>query len=325
MVRLALEKEGIEIVGAICRRKEKVGRDLGELIGIDRRLGITATNDPDAVFTKTEADILLHATTSFIEKAYTQTVKAMEVGMNVISVAEELAYPYARHPEFAQRIDKAAKKYGVTVLGTGMNPGFILDTMIIALTGACQSINKIRARRIHDESPYSVAMLKREGMGLTIDEFQRGLADSSVITHVGLIESISMISHSLGWEFDEVKETFNPIICETPRELPHFKIEAGRVAGSKNIAYGIKNGEAVITLEHHMEILPEETSDSIWIEGTPPVNITIKPALKSEVGTVAVAVNMIPQVINAEPGLVTMKDLPIPRALIGDVRNFVKV
>ncbi|MFQ6065312.1 MAG: Gfo/Idh/MocA family oxidoreductase, partial [Candidatus Bathyarchaeia archaeon] len=143
IAKFLLEKKGVEIVGAIDTAEEKVGRDLGEVLGIEKKLGIVVLDDADAVLSKAKADVMIHSTTSFLKQVYSQVAKALEYGVNVVSTCEELSYPYVVDADLAGKLDELAKRYGVTVLGTGVNPGFVMDTLPITLTGACQTVKAI--------------------------------------------------------------------------------------------------------------------------------------------------------------------------------------
>ncbi len=327
MAKMTLQKNGMEMVGAIASRPKKAGKDLGEVLGLKEKTGVIVSTDENDVLGK-KADIVLLAKSSFTREVFPQIKKAIESGKNVITIAEEMAYPAYSEPELAEEIDRLAKEYGVTVLGTGINPGFVLDTLIIALSGVCIDVKKINARRINDLSPFGTTVMKTQGVGTTVDEFKKGLEDGSIVGHIGFNESITMIAKALGLEIDDIKQTREPIISNTYRETPYVKVEPGMVAGCRHIGIGLRKGEQIIVLEHPQQIQPElenvETGDYINIEGTPNINLAIKPELPGGIGTIAIAVNMIPQVVNSKPGLVSMSDLPVPAALMGDVRKLVK-
>ncbi|KPU42522.1 hypothetical protein OXPF_43070 [Oxobacter pfennigii] len=328
IAKLLAEKEGIKITGAIAGRAEKSGKDLGEVLNLNRNLNVAVSADYEKTIKETEADIVLLATDSFLKNVFPQIKLIVESGKNCITIAEEMAYPHTVDEKLASEIDELAKENKVSVLGTGINPGFVLDTLIITLTGAQRSVKKIKAARINDLSPFGTTVMKTQGVGTTPEEFKKGIADGSIVGHIGFKQSITMIADSIGIEIDEVIETREPIISNTYRETPYIKVEPGMVAGCRHIGYGMKNGEAVITLEHPQQIYPSveniDTGDYIWLEGDPDLNLSIKPETPGGIGTIATAVNMIPHVINSAPGLVTMKDLPIPRALMGDVAKLIK-
>ncbi len=309
IARLALER-GFEIAGAIDRDQGKVGRDLGEVIGIGKPLGVVVSDDPKMVFSTSDADIVLHSTTSLLRGVRPQIIEAIEAGLNVISTCEELAYPYARHPEIAEEIDVLAKGHGVTVLGTGINPGFIMDTLVIALTAVCQSVDRVQVTRVIDPFRRRLPLQQKVGLGLTPDEFERRREEGSV-GHIGLLESMAMTASALGWELDAMEETVDPVIVQTRLRDGSIELDEGKLAGIRQIGRGFKDGKEVITLDLRMYMGAEDYYDHIVIEGRPGIDLTIRDGLPGDMATAAIVVNSIPRVIDAEPGLMTMKDLPL--------------
>lgn len=327
MGKYLVDKKGIEIVGGIAHRKSKAGKDVAEFFGLDKEVGVKVTNDPMSVITE-DVDVVLQATSSFVEDVYSQIEKIVKKKVNVISIAEEMAYPSVQAEQLSKKIDELAKEYGVSVLGTGINPGFVLDLMIIALSGACVKVDKIEAARINDLSPFGPTVMRTQGVGTTVEEFEKGIKDGSIVGHIGFLESINMIADRLGIDLDKVEQTREPIVSETHRETEHVKVEPGMVAGCRHIAKGYSDGKEVILLEHPQQIHPgkegTETGDYINIKGTPDINMSIQPEIPGGIGTMAVAINMIPVIVEAQSGLVTMKDLPVPAAMIGDARQLMK-
>src|SRR6056297_715904 len=327
MGKYLVGKEGIEIVGAIAHRESKAGKDVSEFFDLDNEVGVKVTNDPMSVITE-DVDVVLQATSSFVKDVYPQIEKIVKKKVNVISIAEEMAYPKVQAKELSEKIDKLAQEYGVSVLGTGINPGFVLDLMIIALSGACPRVEKIEASRINDLSPFGPTVMQTQGVGTTVEEFEKGIKDGSIVGHIGFLESINMIADRLGIKLDKIEQSREPIVSETHRETPHVKVEPGMVAGCRHIARGYSDGKEVILLEHPQQIHPEkegtETGDYIKIKGTPDINMSIQPEIPGGIGTMAVAINMIPVIVNARAGLVTMQDLPVPAAMIGDARKLME-
>jgi 4-hydroxy-tetrahydrodipicolinate reductase len=324
IAKFLLEKEGVEIVGAIDIAEDKVGKDLGEILGLDSQLGILASNDPEAVFSRVKADIMVHATTSFLKQVYPQIAKAVEHGVNVVSTCEELAYPHATEPKLAKKLDELAKEHEVTVLGTGINPGFIMDTLAITLTGVYQKVEKIKVTRIVNAATRRVPFQKKIGAGLSIKEFRDKIERKIITGHAGLEQSISMIASALGWELDEIEvDPIEPVVAKNPVESEAIRVEPSQVAGLRQHSRGMMSGKEVITLDLQAYIGAEEEYDSISIEGTPSFHMKIAPCIHGDVGTVAMIVNSIPKVLRAPPGLVTMKDLPIPSAVLKDMRKYI--
>lgn len=325
MARLALEKTGLEIVGAIDKDPAKIGKDLGDVLEVGRKTGVVVTDNPANVLGKGEVDVTIIATGSFTEEVLPLIELAARAKSNVVCIAEQMAFPQAQKPELAEKIDRVSKENGVTVLGTGINPGFVLDTLIIAMTGVCLNVKKIRAARINDLSPFGPTVMRTQGVGTTPEEFAKGLKDGSIVGHIGFEESLNMIAAALGWKLDKIEQTREPIISKVYRETKYVKVQAGNVAGCRHIAHGYMNGQVVLELEHPQQVLPNlegvDTGDYIWVEGTPSINLAIKPEIPGGLGTIAMAVNMIPQVLRSTPGLVSMKDLPVPAATMGDFRK----
>lgn len=326
MAKILLEKKGIKITGAIASRPEKAGKDLGAVLGVEP-IGVKVTSDPKEGLSR-GGDVALHSTNSFVQESYPQLIEIMEQGYNVISIAEEMAYPFAGERELAQKLHEKAKEKGVTLLGTGINPGFVLDLLILTLTGACASVKKIHASRVNDLSPFGPTVMKTQGVGTTKEEFERGVLEGAIVGHIGFKESIYMMADRLGLELDEIREEREPIISNVKRETPHVKVSPGMVAGCRHVARGMKKGEEIIVLEHPQQIHPGledvETGDYIHVDGVPEINMAIKPEIPGGIGTMAVAINMIPQVITASPGLMTMTDLPLPAAIVGDLQSILK-
>ena len=318
IVKLLLERGEMEIVGALDVSEQKIGKDLGEVVSVGRKLGITVSNDPNYLFSKTRADIVLHSTSSFLKDVYPQITRAVEAEMNVISTAEELAYPYSRHPEVAEEIDQTARKHGVTVLGAGVNPGFVMDALVVALTGVCSHVRRVKATRIVDASTRRLPLQRKVGAGLDVESFKEKVV-SGTPGHVGLLESIDMIAGSLGWKLEKVEQKTDPVIAKENMRTEFFELKAGTVAGIRQIGRGVKEGEELITLDLQMYVGAKDPRDSIAIEGTPNIDLTIRGGIHGDIATAAIVVNSIPRVMAAHPGLVTMKDLPMPALTINNL------
>ncbi len=325
IAKYLLQKKGIKIVGAIDTAEDKVGKDLGEILGLNRKLGVQVSDSLDSVLSKVKADIAVHATSSFLKVTYPQITSVVKRGVNVVSTCEELSYPYNAEPELAKKLDTLAKQHTVTVLGTGINPGFLMDTLVITLTAVCQRISKIKAVRVMNAATRRVPFQKKIGAGLTVAEFKHKIKDKKISGHVGLEQSIAMIADTLAWKLDRIMaDPVEPVIAEKAVESASVKVKASEVAGLRQTAKGILQGKGVIVLEFQAYIGAEEEYDAVTIEGVPCVKQRIQPCVHGDIGTVAVIVNSIPKVINAPAGLVTMKDLPVPSAALEDMRRYIK-
>lgn len=317
MARTVLQKPGLEVVSAVARTPGKMGQDLGQLLDISP-LGVKVTGDPEEALAK-KPDVVLLCTFSFLHQVFSQIETILRHGANVITIAEEMAYPQAASRSLADRLDVLAKEHGKTVLGTGINPGFVLDTLIITLTGACQHVKRIYAKRVNDLSPFGPTVMKTQGVGTTPEEFEAGVSSGEIVGHVGFLQSLMLVGESLGLGIDEVQEEKTPIVSRVLRKTEHVTVLPGQVAGCRHTARAFREGKEIISLEHPQQVCPElegvETGDYIKVEGDPPINMSIRPEIPGGTGTVAVAINMIPLVMKAPPGLLTMADLPVPRAI----------
>lgn len=318
-----LAKEGVKIVGAIDVAKDKVGRDLGQVLGLEETLGIKVSDKVDATLSNTNADIAVHATSSYLKDTYPQIVSMVENNVNVVSTCEELSYPYLTEPELAEKLDSLAKKKNVTVLGTGINPGFLMDTLVIMLTAPCQKIEKIQAVRVMNAATRRIPFQKKIGAGLTVDEFRSKMERKEITGHVGLEQSIAMIASTLAWKLDRILTgTVEPVITQKTVESKEIRVKAGQVAGLRQKARGIRNNKDVIVLDFQAYIGAKKEFDSVKIEGIPKINQMIQPCVHGDLSTIAMVVNSIPKVMKAPAGLLTMKDLAVPSAALEDMRKY---
>jgi 2,4-diaminopentanoate dehydrogenase len=322
MARLMLDKQGLQIVAAVDGRPDYNGKDLGDVLGLGKTLGVPVTNRPEDVLKKENVDIVLIATTSWVKDQAADLRKILTAGINCISIAEEMAVPEAQNPDLARELDELAKKHGVSILGTGVNPGFVLDALVVTLTGGSHSVERIEASRVNDLSPYGPTVMNTQGVGTTPEAFRAGVADGSIVGHVGFPESIRMISDALGLGVDRIEQSREPIISKVYRETPHVKVQPGMVAGCAHIGVGYCGEREVIRLVHPQQIHPhlenQDTGDYIHIYGKPEIHMAINPEIKGGIATEGIAVNMIPHVVAATPGLKRMVDLPTPAALMGE-------
>lgn len=331
MAKMLLKKTGVEIVSVCDMHPDRVGKSIYEVLGTEKgeRSDVIIKSDANEAFTDECADVVLLATDSFTKGAYDKIKLILEKKMNVISTAEEMSYPKAQEPELAAKLDEIAKANGVSVLGTGINPGFVLDLLILALTGTCEEVDYIKAARVNDLSPFGKAVMIEQGVGVSKEEFIQGVKNGSIAGHVGFPESINMITDGIGWNLEKVSQTREPIMSNVYRKSEYAEVEVGNVAGCRQCGYGYVNGQIKVEMEHPQQILPhlegQSTGDYVTIKGTPNINLQITPEIHGGIGTIAMCVNSIPHVINAIPGLKTMLDIPVPRAIMGDMRQLVNL
>ena len=304
----------IEIVGVIDRHPEKHGRTVGEVIG--RECDIPVTADYDSVLAM-RPDVVCILTASNLNEIADQVEASVRAGANVIGIAETLSFPWASDAEWAERFDALAKENGVSILGTGINPGFILDALPIAMSSICLRVDQIIATRVNDLAPFGPTVMASQGVGTTVTEFEAGVADGSIVGHIGFHESIGLIGRALGWEIDEITETRAPIVSSVERVTASAHVMPGQVCGCRHTANGYSKGELKIELIHPQQIRPElegqETGDYIKILGDPNVTLSNQPEIPGGKGTYASIGNYIPLIGAAAPGIQTVADMPLPR------------
>ena len=314
VVRYAWQRSDIKLVGAVDIDESLVGRDLGEVAGISNKLGVSISADADAVLSQSKPDVVFLTTSSSLKVIYPQVGKCVAAGANVVSTCEELAYPYRKDPQLSAEIDKIAKTNRVTVLSTGVNPGFLMDAWPLFMTGVCQHVKRIKVVRIQDASPRRGPFQKKIGAGRTLEEFKK-LVATGTLKHVGLPESIAMIASGLGWKLDEITESIEPVVTKAQVKTDFVTVEPGQVAGVRQVGKGIRAGEELVTLEFEAAVGSPESYDAVYITGTPNLEVVIKGGTHGDIATAAIVVNSAHRVIDAPPGLVIMKDLPIISAL----------
>ena len=315
--KFILEEKGnvMDLVGAYDIDPKKVGKDLGSVIGLDSSTGVKVSDDLGGVLTK-DVDVAIHTTASYLKTAVPQIESIVARGVDVVSSCEELSYPYVVDRRLASKLDISAKKHGATVLGTGINPGFLMDALPIALTAPCKTIAKITVTRRMNAATRRVPFQMKVGAGLTRSEFQKAIKDGKISGHVGLEQSASMLADAIGWKLDEVEiGEVEPLMAKSPVK-GYVKIPPGRVAGVRQSARGVVAGEPLIELNFMAYVGSEEEYDQVEIEGIPPVNCRITPCIHGDHGTVAMLVNMAPKVMASPPGLRTMKDMQLPSAFL---------
>lgn len=327
MAKMLLKKKGVEIVGVIGNRSK--GKNFYDYVGLEQgdRPDLIIGSDEE-IIKPGAADIVMLATDSFTKDSFPKMKTILENKINCITTAEEMAYPKAQSPELAKELDRIAKENGVSILGTGINPGLIMDLLVLIWTGCMEDVEEITARRVNSLSPFGPLVMHEQGVGISLEEFNERKAAGKMTGHVGFAESVQMIADGIGWEIDKFEQDMSPIITEVDRKSPHGFAKAGSLAGVAMTAEGYVDGQAKIHMDHPQQIEPEQvgisTGDYVIIKGTPNVNMANSPEIEGGIGTYAMCVNMIPHVINAKPGLRTMLDLPVPRAIMGDMRDLIE-
>lgn len=310
IVRLMRQKASLEIVGAVDNDPAKAGRDLGEIVGAaDAPWGVVVSGDAASALDR-PVDVVIHSTSSYLASVIDQLLACIAAGCCVVSTCEELAYPFRKHPDLSKQLDTAAKDEGVAVVGTGVNPGFVMDKLVLTLSVASQRVDWAKAVRVVDASKRRLPLQKKIGAGMTPEEFRTQVA-AGVIKHHGLPESVAMVADGLGLAIDDISETIEPVIAEEIVKTVFLEVAPGQVAGVHQIARGTSRGEEKIFMELKMYIGAKQPADTIELKGEPNLSLVIPGGTHGDIATAAVAVNAIPAILAAPAGLRTGRDLPL--------------
>jgi 4-hydroxy-tetrahydrodipicolinate reductase len=314
VAELILKRENLSFRGVVDIDPKLQGLSIGKILNLEKDTEIIVESDLASILTKFEIDVVIIATSSSLEKVAPLIRQTVKSGSNIISICEELSYPFKSYPKLSDELDALAKSNNVTIVGTGINPGYLMDLLPIVATAPCQSVESIRVTRMMNSAKRRVPFQKKIGMGLTPEEFRRKIDDKVITGHVGLIESIQMICDALGFEYDEITEhPPEAVITETDFTTSYGEVvPKGYVRGLKSKAVAKREGKIIILLDFQAYASDQDEYDSIEIEGTPNIHQKIIGGVHGDLGTSAMVVNLIPIVKKASPGLLTMKDLPAP-------------
>jgi 2,4-diaminopentanoate dehydrogenase len=309
-------RPGFKIVGGIDTDPAKVGRDLGDVAGLPRRLGVKVSDDPASTLRKARPHVVLLCTSSSMKQVMPQLLSVLKAKVPIVATTEELAYPGYTHVRLARQVHALAKKARVAVLATGVNPGFVMDALPIALTAVCQRVDRVTVHRIQDARHRRLPFQQKIGAGLTTEQFQKRVDDGS-IKHVGFTESIAMIADSLGWTLDRITDHVEPKLAQVTVSSEFLAVDPGYVCGIVQEGIGYRKKEPAIRLRMEAYLGAPEPYDLIEIDGNPRLSVRIAGGVHGDVATAAIVINSIPKVLDAAPGLRTMRDMPLPSFFAG--------
>jgi hypothetical protein len=302
VARFALTRAWLEVVGAVDSDAAKIGRDLGEVLQLGRKLGVEVSGDPAALFKRVKADAVVLTTGSFLPAIYDQLEMAVQAGLNVVTSAEELAFPTLQSAELAEKLDGLAKAKGVTIKGTGVNPGFVMDSLIVFLATSSADVDHVWSQRIVDCSRRRKQLQQKVGAGLSADQFKANLG-KTIFGHVGLMESVALVADGVGVIPDQIAQSVEPVIAETGVESDHVKVNPGAVSGMRQVARCFSDGRERVNLEVLFYVGAPEPTDRILIKGMTDIDVTIKDGIAGDQATVAILINAIAPTLEANPGL----------------------
>jgi 4-hydroxy-tetrahydrodipicolinate reductase len=311
VARHVIERAGLELVGGVDIDQAKVGRDVGEVIGLGEPLGLVVADTLDGSLKQAggNAEVALHTTSSYFDLFRDQLSEILEAGLDIVSTAEELSYPWLSHAAEAAEVDTAAKRVGKTVLGTGVNPGFLMDALPLFLTAICQRVDRIEVTRVINASTRRGPFQAKIGSGMTVAEFEAKMA-AGRMGHVGLPESVDMVFAALGKQLVRYESGVEPVVADSRVKTAHFDVAPGEVRGLRQVARGYTDEGEFMTLVFVAALDAGDDGDTITITGQPDLQVKLQ-GTNGDIATVAIAVNAIPRVVAAPPGLFTMRDLPV--------------
>ncbi len=313
ILALAVRSETMDVVGAVDIDPENAGHDVGELIGHDH-VGtkvITTIHDLSPGLAHGEAVVAVHAAGSYLEKVWPQLRELLDAGFSVVSTCEELSYPWHRHPDLSRQIDAHARDRGLSVLGTGVNPGFVMDLLPLLLTATCSEVRAVRVTRTVDVSTRRVPLQRKVGVGMEPDVFVR-LAASEEVGHVGLEESARLLAHGLGWELAEISNTINPTLATRRHQADIGQLNPGDVDGLEQTTVASTPDGRSIELNLTMRVEVDQ-NDEITVIGEDSRTVTVPGGIPGDSATAAITVNCVKRVQELPPGLVTMVEAGLPR------------
>ena len=300
-------RSNLKTIAAIDKKADLVGRDLGELCGATAS-GVLIENDFSAAVEKERPDVAILSTVSDMRRIAPQIEEIVGHGVPVVSTCEELCYPWDEAPSLASRIDEAAKAGQAAVLGTGVNPGFLMDALPTFLTAVCQDVKRIRVNRYQNAQFRRIPFQQKIGAGLTLSEFEAKKQEGT-LRHVGLTESMQLIAQRMGWRLHKTEDIISPVIAQHEVVTDAMRIPKGKVTGVRQVGRAYINDEVKIELTFQAAVGESESYDEVFIEGTPDIHSRIQGGVNGDIATCAIVLNAIPRVIEAAPGLKTMMEI----------------
>lgn len=310
-LKLAATKPWAQIVGGIDINPAYVGKPLAKITGVKKLGKAKVYRSLDDLLEKTRPDVIFHTAVSKVSAAYHQIEPMVRNGISVISSCEELLFPALREPRLTAQLDATCKAGGARILGTGVNPGFVMDVLPVCLTGVCRNVQAVHVQRVVDATTRRGPLQRKIGSGWTPAEFEKRFK-AGTAGHAGLKESAALIAHALGWKLDELIETGKAMVALQDIKTPHVSVKKGQCCGIHQLAVGRIKGEVKLTLDIKMYLQAPNPHDAVQIVGEPTINNIITTGVAGDGATVASLVNAAPRILKAPPGLLLMTDIGVP-------------
>jgi 4-hydroxy-tetrahydrodipicolinate reductase len=310
IARAALVRPELRIVAAVDPAPSRAGRTLTEVLGEPAPEATVARSLAD-VASLARGGVVLAATGSRFEEVLPDLERAARAGLHVISTCEELAWPWLNHADAASALDRLCHERNVAILGTGVNPGFVLDRLPALLAQVTGAVRHLHGVRVVDVARRRAALQRKVGAGLSEDEFHARV-EQGELGHVGLAESAAMAAEAcVGVDEYEVDEEILPLVAEEDAEGP-VAIRRGQVAGLHHEARVFAEGREVVRLELTLAVGAEGPRDELDLDADPRVKLVVPGGIDGDVATVHAVVNAVPALVELR-GLVSVLDLPAGR------------
>ncbi|HZR16790.1 MAG TPA: dihydrodipicolinate reductase [Verrucomicrobiae bacterium] len=307
-LKFAATREWSRVVGAVDIDPAKVGRDLGILSGNSSLRNIPVSSSLSELQNK--PDLIFHTSVSSLELAFPQLARILTQGINVVSSSEELSFPQLRQPELAARLDRISRRSGARLVGTGVNPGFVMDLLPVVLASVSRDVTEIHVQRVVNASTRREPLQRKIGSGLDPAQFRRLLRRGQA-GHAGLKESLALIAHSFGHRIEKVVETRDAIVARKSIETAFLGVRKGETCGVHQRAEAFLPGKFRVSLDLKMYLDANDPHDAVQIVGDPPLDVLIRGGVAGDQATVAALVNTAPRLMRAAPGLRLISQLPL--------------
>ena len=310
-LKLAAAKPWVGVTGGIDINPAIAGKDLAELTQTPSLRGKRVFASLAELLTVARPDVIFHTAVSKVKAAFPQLEPMAQAGISVVSSCEELLLPQLREPELAARLDAVCRQHGVRIVGTGVNPGFVMDVLPVCLTGVCRDVRAVHVQRVVNASTRRGPLQRKIGSGWTPEEFEHRFREGTA-GHAGLKESLALIAHCLGWQITDLVEIGKAVVADHDIRTPHVEVKKGQCCGIHQYAEAKCDGKVCLTLDIKMYLDAPNPHDACQIEGKPPLTMRIEGGVAGDEATVASLVNTAPRLLKAPPGLLLMTDLAVP-------------
>lgn len=311
-LKLAAQQPWLEIIGAVDNHPAKVGRPLTELTGLGQLDGLKVARDLEMLFRETPPEVILHTASSSAAATLAQMRPALEFGVSVASTCEELIFPALKEPALTKEYDALCRHTGARVVAAGVNPGFVMDVLPIALTGVSRSVESIFVERVVDAATRRRPLQAKIGSGQNPEAFADKLRLGRA-GHAGLRESAALVAHAMGWALDNLAEEGEPVVAEREIVTPFFTVRTGDVCGIHQRVVGTSGGVERVTLDLAMFLGAPQPHDRVVVRGRPPLDLLLHGGVAGDEATVAALINVVPRLLASAPGLHLATDLSLSK------------